>query len=145
MRADHCLCFKSKAINLGGGFASEIYLSPIALVTRTTVCYKSAIMLLFIHRLLWFMYWILVLFGGSWCIFLFSNHLAEEGRTELNTLELRLFVFCTCLFLVVPWVGLQSVIATFPGHTHFFKNHFQKLSVNAIQRKEVIDMSHCGT
>ena len=24
-----------------------------------------------------------------------------------------------CLFLTVQWVGLQSVIVAFPGHTHF--------------------------
>ena len=23
-----------------------------------------------------------------------------------------------CLFLTVPWIGLQSVIVTFPGNTH---------------------------
>ena len=23
-----------------------------------------------------------------------------------------------CVFLMVPWVGLQSVIVVFPGHTH---------------------------
>ena len=25
-----------------------------------------------------------------------------------------------CLFLTVPWVGMQSVIVAFPGHTHIF-------------------------
>ena len=24
-----------------------------------------------------------------------------------------------CHFLTLPWVGLQSVIVVFPGHTHF--------------------------
>ena len=24
-----------------------------------------------------------------------------------------------CLFLTVPWVGLQYVIVAFPGHTYF--------------------------
>ena len=24
-----------------------------------------------------------------------------------------------CLFLTMPWVGLQCVIVAFPGHTHF--------------------------
>ena len=25
-----------------------------------------------------------------------------------------------CLFPILPWVGLQSVIVAFPRHTHFF-------------------------
>ena len=25
-----------------------------------------------------------------------------------------------CLFLTVPWVGLQCVIVVFPDHTHYF-------------------------
>ena len=25
-----------------------------------------------------------------------------------------------CLFLTVPWVGLQSVLVVFPGHSHYF-------------------------
>ena len=27
-------------------------------------------------------------------------------------------VIVLCLFLTVPWVGLQFVIVAFPGHTH---------------------------
>ena len=29
-------------------------------------------------------------------------------------------VVVLCLFLTKMWVGLRSVIVTFPGHTHFF-------------------------
>ena len=25
-----------------------------------------------------------------------------------------------CFFLTIPWVGLQSVIVIFPGHTHLY-------------------------
>ena len=28
----------------------------------------------------------------------------------------------SCLFFIVPLVGLQSAIVTFPGHTHFLAN-----------------------
>ena len=28
-----------------------------------------------------------------------------------------------CLYLRVPWVGLQCVILAFPDHTHFFVMH----------------------
>ena len=27
-----------------------------------------------------------------------------------------------CLYLTLPWVGLQCVILVFPGHTHLFVN-----------------------
>ena len=29
-----------------------------------------------------------------------------------------------CLFLTVPWVGLQSVIVAFPGHAHLLSGYF---------------------
>ena len=38
-----------------------------------------------------------------------------------------------CLFLTVPWVGLQCVIVAFPSHTHFvFTALFQ--SINQLQK-----------
>ena len=33
--------------------------------------------------------------------------------------ECLVTVSVTCLFLTVPWVGLQCVIVVFPNHTHF--------------------------
>ena len=51
-------------------------------------------------------------------IFLFGNHLAEEEVAGCFYFVLWLLVVCTCLFLMVPWVGLHSVIVACPGHTH---------------------------
>ena len=35
-----------------------------------------------------------------------------------------------CLFYMIPWVGLQSVIVAFPGHTHlYFYTYFSALSI----------------
>ena len=55
-------------------------------------------------------------FTLSW----FSNHLAEERDSWLLYCNCVVAVCVMCLFLMVPWVGLQSVIVTFPGHTHLF-------------------------
>ena len=43
----------------------------------------------------------------------FSNHHAVEEKAGCVVA-----VCIMCLFLTVPWVGLQSVIVAFPGHTH---------------------------
>ena len=56
-------------------------------------------------------------------------------KGELDSLVLLLFVFHTCLVLVVLWVGLQSAIATFSGHTHFFKTYFIKNSCQCYSKK----------
>ena len=32
-------------------------------------------------------------------------------------------VYVLCLFLMVPWIGLRSVIVAFPGHTHLWGKH----------------------
>ena len=49
-------------------------------------------------------------------------------KWELVSLQLLccVVVVCVlCLFLTVPWAGLQSVIVAFPGHTHllFTRTH----------------------
>ena len=36
----------------------------------------------------------------------------------LNLLKCVVTICVVCLFLAVPWVGFQSVIVAFPGHTH---------------------------
>ena len=41
----------------------------------------------------------------------------KRGQVELLC---HLTISGLCLFLVVPWVGLQCVILEFPGHTHVF-------------------------
>ena len=35
-----------------------------------------------------------------------------------------------CLFLMVPWVGLQYEILTFPGHTHYYLSKDVLISVS---------------
>ena len=39
-------------------------------------------------------------------------------RALLFYLNCVVTVCILCLFLTVPWVGLQSVIVAFPGHTN---------------------------
>ena len=49
------------------------------------------------------------------------------GKRELVALLYsHVVVVALCLFLTVPWVGLQCVIVAFPGHTHllFGGNHY---------------------
>ena len=43
-------------------------------------------------------------------------------KRELVALLCVVAVCVLCLFLRVLWVGLWSVIAALPGHTHFFMN-----------------------
>ena len=43
----------------------------------------------------------------------------EVRKRELVPLLCVVAVCGLCLFLMVPLVGLQSVFAAFPGHTHF--------------------------
>ena len=50
--------------------------------------------------------------------FHFCNHLAEEeiaGRFSLNVFLLALFIVfgALCLFLTMPWVGMQCVFVAF--------------------------------
>ena len=45
----------------------------------------------------------------------------------------RVTVWALCLFLAVPWVGLQSVIETFPGHTHLLFNRIHVIFTFHIQ------------
>ena len=55
--------------------------------------------------------------------------LSEHNLFTLKEKELEIYIYCTvkawimptlCLFLTVPWVGLQSVIVAFLGHTLSF-------------------------
>ena len=49
------------------------------------------------------------------------NHKAEEERVGCFTLIVFLLLCgCQCLLVMVPWVGLWSVIVAFPDHTHLF-------------------------
>ena len=38
-----------------------------------------------------------------------------------------------CLFLTVPWVGLQCVIVVFSGHTHLCLGHFIYITIKIDQ------------
>ena len=48
--------------------------------------------------------------------FLVQN-IVEEVKVGCFSLICDVAVCSLCLFLVVPWVGLLSVIMAFPGHT----------------------------
>ena len=61
----------------------------------------------------------LVFWYGSWCPFYLNNHLAEVERAGCFTL----IVLWLSVFLTVTWVSLQSVTASFPGHTHLLIYH----------------------
>ena len=56
---------------------------------------------------------------GPWCPFCFCNHIFGEERTGYFVLAVLLLLFgCVCVlrrFLAVPWDGLWSVNAAFPG------------------------------
>ena len=41
-----------------------------------------------------------------------------------------------CVFIVVPWVGLLSVIVTFPGHTHLCFGMYQRTHFWVIYMKQ---------
>ena len=46
-----------------------------------------------------------------------------------------------CLFLTVPWVGLQYFIVAFPGHTYFFMEAIEYvLNIKTIQSAEPIKL-----
>ena len=68
-------------------------------------------------HLLWWT-WVLL------CHFLFCNHLAGEEKDGCFAFIVFLMscgCYCSshlCLFLTVPWVGLQCLIVVFPGHAH---------------------------
>ena len=47
----------------------------------------------------------------------FFNHLADEDLLYLPS-YCHVSVSVLCLFLMVPWIVLQCVIVSFPGHTH---------------------------
>ena len=46
------------------------------------------------------------------------KHSTTESLHSLYT-ECHVSVVVHCLFLMVPWVGLESVIVAFYGHTHY--------------------------
>ena len=55
-----------------------------------------------------------------------NSSLALVRGRELLALLCVVAVCVLCLFLVVPWVGLQSVIVAFPVHTHFLVKWFSE-------------------
>ena len=52
--------------------------------------------------------------------YLVSFAIISLGKRGLVELPCHLTISGLCLFLVVPWIGLQCVILAFPGHTHLF-------------------------
>ena len=51
----------------------------------------------------------------------YSSQLSLVGSTMIQLVLIIILNICVCvlwLFLRVPWIGLQSVIVAFPGHTH---------------------------
>ena len=54
-----------------------------------------------------------------------SNHFAHK-ESLLLYLDCVVAICVLCPFLIVSWVGLQSVIVTFPGHILFYINCLQK-------------------
>ena len=49
-----------------------------------------------------------------------SFEIISMRKRELVAFLYHVTVSILCLFLTVPWVGMQCVIVVFPGHTHFF-------------------------
>ena len=49
----------------------------------------------------------------------------------LMTSECHFAFIVVCICLAVPWVGLWSVIVTFPGHTHL---RFQEILCHVTNR-----------
>ena len=68
----------------------------------------------------------LSLFGMHYFVsFLVCNPIEEEETAGCFAFvvlpsECLVTVYALWLFLTVPWVGLQCVIAAFPDHTYFF-------------------------
>ena len=58
-----------------------------------------------------------------------------KRKSWLFYLNCVMSVCVLCLFLIVPWVGLQSVIVVLPGHTrlHFYKRKTHHSNVVSIK------------
>ena len=53
-------------------------------------------------------------------------------KKELVALHYCVVAVCVlCLFLMVPWVGLQSLMVSFPDHTHLFLENIAKINKKA--------------
>ena len=55
--------------------------------------------------------------GFLFCGVVFSVH-SNFAIILLKKSGCRVAYCVSCLFFVVPWVGMWSVIVAFPGHTH---------------------------
>ena len=56
--------------------------------------------------------------------------LSSIAFTLLRERERELAAVCILsLFLMVPWVSLQSVVVVFPGHTHFHFSEYLRLDI----------------
>ena len=71
------------------------------------------------------------MFGSPFCgvvlVVLFSLAIILLRKRESRLVDFQFYVVvCVlCLFLTMQWVGLQSVIVVFTGHTHL---HFTQIN-----------------
>ena len=65
----------------------------------------------------WCSVFVFVLVCSTLCPFLCSNHREEEDFVVVLSHPCLAILYTLCLFLTVPWVGLQCVIVVFPDHT----------------------------
>ena len=105
-------------------------------VASAAVHFTAVVLLLLIHCLLLLSLCVGVL-GLVLVVHLVLQSSAGEERAGCFTLIIFLLSFVSkfsCLFLVVPWVGLQCVIVAFPPHTHFFF-HMMHLIITSVLGK----------
>ena len=82
---------------------------------------KVVVLLLLIYCLMYFPLFVVVLYLS--CFFIhFSFAIILKRKRKLVALLLLSYrcivtINVLCLFLTVPWVGLQCVIVVFPDHT----------------------------
>ena len=107
----------------GEDMASKNNLSPP--VAWAAVRSKAAVELLLIHCLFLLPLFYVGVFGPCFVVQCFNSILFSFAIISLVALYFnRPFDWCPvnvgvlCLFLAVPWAGLQCVIVSFSGHTH---------------------------
>ena len=97
---------------------------------------KAVVLLLLIYCLMNFPLFVGVLFLSLFCYAFFCVHssfaIILKRKRKLVALlsffyRFSVTIYVQWLFLMVPWVGLQYVIAVFPDHTHLLTNMFQSL------------------
>ena len=99
------------------------------MVGLASVCSKAIVLLLLIHWLyvLSLLGWLGVVIAPCYALLSGLSLLQSAGRGRIAgcfalvfLLALFLVFGALCLFLTMSWVGLQCVIAAFPGHSYLF-------------------------